>query len=88
MSTKQGNMHKITFLACNVLMLRTIYCGKKDILWYLIQKSSLAYTSMHQWVACPEKGDILLSFAVGETSAHECPVQYFNMYKLLEAKPP
>ena len=46
------------------------------------------YTSWHQWVACPETGDFVVSFAGGDKKAYENPVHYFNFYELLEAEPP
>lgn len=69
-------------------LLRTVYSGKTDILWFLIQKSRLAYTSMHQWVACPETGDIVISFASADKNAFENPVHHFNLFELLGSKLP
>jgi hypothetical protein len=44
--------------------------------------------SIHQWVACPETGEISVAFATADTFAFENPVHYFNLYELLDSDPP
>ena len=68
-------------------MLRDVYLGKTDFLFFIMQKFG-SFKPFHQWVACPESGDIVISFASKDKMACENPVHYFNLYKLLEEKPP
>lgn len=72
-------------LNATMSMLRTVYRGYTGILWFLIQHSRVAYNSMHQWVACPETGDMVISFASADNSAFENPVHYFNLFELLDS---
>ena len=44
--------------------------------------------SVHQWVGCPETGDIAVSFASANKPAFENTVHYFNLFELLESTPP
>ena len=46
------------------------------------------FPSHHQWVVCPETGDIIVSFADGEQQAQYNNLHYFNVYELIEAEPP
>jgi hypothetical protein len=43
---------------------------------------------MHQWVACPKTGEIVVSFASAKKNAHQNPVYYFNLFELLNSEPP
>lgn len=63
-------------------MLRDIYSGKTDIRFFIVQRINY-YIPLHQWVACPETGDILISFASVDKNAHENKVYHFNIYDLL-----
>ena len=67
-------------------MLRDIYLGKTDLRFFIVQRLG-TYIPLHQWVACPETGDILVSFASVEKNAHENPVYCFNLFELLNSKP-
>jgi hypothetical protein len=67
-------------------MLRNIYLGKTGFRFFIVQRIG-TYIPLHQWVACPETGDILISFASVEKNAHENPVYYFNLFELLSYKP-
>ena len=69
-------------------ILRTVYSGKTDISWAILTKIFEFFRPMHQWVACPETGDIVISFASADRAAHENPAYYFNMYELLNSEPP
>ena len=46
------------------------------------------FTPLHQWVSCPETGDMVVSFADADKSANENPVHYFNLFELLDSEPP
>jgi hypothetical protein len=67
-------------------ILRNVYRGITDIRFFILQLFG-AYKSIHQWVACPETGDILVSFASKDKNAFENPVYYFNLFTLLNDKP-
>jgi hypothetical protein len=47
-----------------------------------------AFSPMHQWVACPKTGDMLICFASKDRIASINPVHHFNLFKLLESEPP
>jgi hypothetical protein len=68
-------------------MIREIYSGKTDFRFFIVQKMEV-YVPIHQWVACPETGDMLVSFADTINEAHENPIFFFNLFDLLNAKPP
>jgi len=81
---KLGTMN----LTNSMALLRTVYLGKTDVRFFLMQKAK-AHTTMYQWVACPETGDLLVSFATITQSAFENPVHAFNFFDLLnESLPP
>jgi hypothetical protein len=42
----------------------------------------------YQWVVCPETGKFLISFAKGETRAHDNTIHSFNMVDLFNESPP
>lgn len=73
--------------------LRDIYSGKlMDPMTKFLVKDLLNYykdTGFHQWVACPETGDMLITFANGEYSAENeyTEIHYFNFYELLDEEP-
>ena len=80
---KWGNINLENFMET----LREVYSGKNNlvfklnnILWIL---SKYGYYTSHQWVACPETGDMLVSFAYCEKRAFEQPVHTFNLFELL-----
>jgi hypothetical protein len=68
-------------------MLRNIYGGRTDFRFFIIQKLGI-YVPLHQWVACPETGDFLISFAGVNKNANENTIHTFNLFGLLNAKPP
>jgi hypothetical protein len=76
-------------LNSTMAMLRSVYQGKTSIFYSLMQRLGGPYSQVwHQWVICPETGDILVSFADNGRSAYKNPVHYFNMYDLINAQPP
>jgi len=73
-------------------LIRDVYNGKNnimfkinDIQWNIIH---FGYYSIHQWVACPKTGDMLISFATSDISAFKQPVMYFNLFELKAYVPP
>lgn len=68
-------------------LLRDAYMGKTDMVFLLLQLMG-TYRSFHQWVACPETGDILVSFADKTHPATRNPVHHFNLHELVAAEPP
>jgi len=68
-------------------MFRNVYLGKTNLLFYIMMKLYF-YQPVHQWVACPKNGDMVISFASADKMAQYNPVHYFNLFELLEAKPP
>ena len=77
-------------LDINVTMsvLRDMYRGKSDIVLNLLQYLFFIYQPFHQWVSCPETGDMLVTFASSDKIASENPVHYFNIFKLIDSEPP
>ena len=70
-------------------MARSIYNGETNLYlkiskWFGFE----TFSSFHQWVACPETGDVLISFADGENQAQYNKIHEFNLYDLLESQPP
>jgi hypothetical protein len=65
-------------------MLRSVYRGETLDVMDFKKQFIFATNTAYQWVACPETGDIVISFSSGETNAHENPVHYFNLFDLLE----
>jgi hypothetical protein len=69
-------------------IIRDVYNLKYDIMWrYIINKWDCRYASLLQWAACPKTGGFLISFADVGKSAWECPVNYFNLFSLLQSDP-
>jgi len=76
-------------LNTSMSIIRDVYSGKTDAVWKRWQEIFGWYQgALRQWVICPETGDIVISFADADISAHENPVHYFNLYELLDAEPP
>jgi hypothetical protein len=69
-------------------LLRKFYNGFTDPAFFFFQNiAPKTYSkNWHQWVICPETGDILVSFSQGQRSAHKCSVHYFNIYDLFNSK--
>ena len=68
-------------------MVRELYLGKTDFRFFIIQKLG-TYVPLHQWVTCPENGEMLVSYANAEKDAHENPIYSFNLFELLDFEPP
>ena len=82
---KWGNLNLSNILE----MARSIYNGETNLYlkiskWFGFE----TFSSFHQWVACPETGDVLISFADGENQAQYNKIHEFNLYDLLESQPP
>jgi hypothetical protein len=70
-------------------MLRSIYRGETDIFLFIFWKiGQEKFGAYHQWVACPETGDIVISYAHDDQRAQYNMVHYFNMFELLDSEPP
>lgn len=72
-------------------LMRQGYAGNTD--WLLRMIIRLAEgTSFNRawnlWVACPETGDLVVSFAEGDIPAFGTPVRFFNLFSLLGKNPP
>jgi hypothetical protein len=71
----------------SMTLLRECYTGKYDLFFSLLQKLHV-FSPMHQWVADPKTGDMLICFASKDRIASLNPVHHFNLFTLLESKPP
>jgi hypothetical protein len=69
-------------LNTTMTMLRQVYTGQTDPLVFLAQFFGFLRT-MHQWVACPETGEMVISFASPTKSAFKNQVYFFNLNELL-----
>jgi len=67
--------------------LREEYKCETDF-WMFLSKEFLQWQCLYQWVACPETGDMVISFASSDKRACYEPVHYFNFFELMEADPP
>ncbi|RLF42204.1 MAG: hypothetical protein DRN12_01025 [Thermoplasmata archaeon] len=81
----EGIESKLGMLDLNSSMTvaRELYQGKIDRFFSLLVELGF-YSTLHQWVACPETGDILISFATRDKDAYENPVHHFNLFSLLK----
>ena len=75
-------------LSSAMSMLRNVYKGYTDFrffisCWYLRIFKFHIFT-WHQWVACPESGDILISFSSARNDAFKNSVHLFNLFELLK----
>jgi len=62
------------------------YRGDTDLMLKILIKLAKGTSfnrAWNMWVACPENGDIVVSFAHGNKIAFDMPYHYFNLYKLL-----
>ena len=67
-------------------LIRNVYNGKTNMLLSIMIKLSKGHgflESWNQWVACPETGDMLVSFASRDKYASKNPVHHFNLFDLL-----
>jgi hypothetical protein len=88
LSNEFENHWGILDLNSTMSLLRDVYQGRTDFLFFLTQNWR-SFKSLHQWVACPETGDILISFSDADNeTAFENMVHYFRMSELLEDEPP
>ena len=73
--------------------LRDIYSGElmDPMIKFFVKDIFNHYkeTGFHQWVACPETGEMVITFANGEYSAEneQTEIHYFNFYDLLNGEP-
>ena len=74
-------------LNLSVTMLRKVYHGGYDLIWFVLNKIYNPMQAWWQWAACPETGDILLSFASKEKLAYDTPVYAFNIFQILTSPP-
>jgi hypothetical protein len=74
----------------NILSItRSIYRGETNA--YLKISEMLGFegfSSWYQWVACPETGDMLISFADSNHQAQYNTIHEFNLFDLLDSQPP
>lgn len=68
-------------------MIRDVYLGKTNFI-FKIMMIFKSYQPVHQWVGCPETGDMAISFASVDKMAHYNTVHNFNLFELLEESPP
>lgn len=69
-------------------ILRNVNNGKTSILLAImakIGKENGFLASWNQWVACPETGDMSVSFANADKCASKNPVHHFNLFELLNS---
>jgi hypothetical protein len=73
-------------------LVRDTYSGRTDLIIFLVQNFGLInriatrygyLQSVNQWVAYPETGDILISFADADKNAWENEIHSYNFYELL-----
>ncbi len=72
-------------------LMQHVYRGDTDMLLKIIIKLAEGTSfnrAWNMWVACPERGDMVVSFAEGNEIAFDTPYHYFNFYRLLEEEPP
>jgi hypothetical protein len=70
-------------------MLRSIYSGKTDFILNIYGRLGLnPFSACCQWVAYPETGAIVISFADDSYQAQYNQLHYFNLYELNETVPP
>jgi len=66
------------------------YAGDTDIILKMLVKMANGTSfnrAWNMWVARPESGDMVVSFAERNKIAFDTPYHYFNLFKLLEEKP-
>ncbi len=69
-------------------ILSDMYLCKTDPIFTLFQRLFSIYTPYHQWVACPETGEMAVTFASAHRISSANPVHHYNLFKLLESEPP
>jgi len=68
-------------------LLRDEYTGKTDPIFRFGINNFVLYTCHFQWVACPETGDLVISFATPDRKACYNEVHYFNLFDLMNTDP-
>ncbi|HDN51178.1 MAG TPA: hypothetical protein ENG06_05330 [Thermoplasmatales archaeon] len=80
----------LTFNSTMALM-RKGYRGDTDFLLkmlIILTEGTSFNRAWNMWVACPETGDMVVSFAERNTIAFDTPCHYVNLYQLLHEEPP
>jgi hypothetical protein len=74
----------------NILSItRSIYRGETNAYLKLSEMLGFeGFSSCYQWVACPETGDMLISFADRNHQAQYNTIHEFNLFNLLDSQPP
>jgi hypothetical protein len=69
--------------------MRDVFNGKNSLFFKINKLTKNSYGNhiygYHQWVACPETGDMLICFHKGKSSSYEQPVYFFNLFNLLQS---
>ena len=66
------------------------YRGDTDIILKILIKMAEGTSfnrAWNMWVACPENGSMLVSFAHGNKIAFDTPYHYFNLYDFMPHHP-
>ncbi len=87
LTANQGSFDLNTTMAA----LQNGYQAKNDFLLNLIKtlgKGTGMAEAWNQWTACPENGDMVVSFATRDAYAYQNPTHFFNFYNLLHTEPP
>lgn len=66
-------------------ILQNVYCGKTDLFLFLSVKWFEGLQAYHQWVCCPETGDMIISFGDRDNKAQFCKTHQFNLFELLDS---
>ncbi len=73
-------------LNTSMAILRSVYNGTADPLFYQFVRLRL-YCTIHQWVACPQTGEMLIDWAQGKHNAWGEPVHHFTLQDLMNHTP-
>jgi len=73
-------------LNSSISLLRKVYTGKTDFFMFIFVNfvKGGILCDFHQWSACTETGDFVISFADADNNAHETQLHYFNINELFE----
>jgi len=66
-------------------ILQDVYCGNTDFFLYLSVNWFEGLQAYHQWVCCPETGDMVISFGDRDKKAQFCDASYFNLFEMLNS---
>jgi len=68
-------------------MMRSVYSAKTDPFYRFFKIFSNIYSqTWHQWVVCPETGELVVSFSNQTRTAFIEPLHRFNIYELMNAE--